>query len=147
MQTATEAMRGLVNKASEPATNYYQLAKNASGSPLSTGDSVMAYTPRVDAERISRVISKLEGVAELLPGLIRAANAMPPGLAHYARRDSVPDTIEEAIAMLQEYHGSIREKEEEAKRESLSNVWKDGHSSGVAFEAKRAKEARRGRKH
>lgn len=79
--------------------------------------------------------------------MIRAANTSPGQLPHYARRDSVPDTMEEAIEILIKYRNNVQHEEWVAEKHREEERISAAFRAGVEAEAKRAKEARRGRKH
>lgn len=98
---------------------------------------------------IAAVISKLEGLAEVLPGVLNAAEGKTPGSgpAMYNNQRA----IKSAVEMLLSYHRDLAMKVDECEREQArqktEETWESGRLAGITEMQQRAKEARRGRKH
>lgn len=105
-----------------------------------------------NTEGITSVISKLEGLAEMLPGVTHAANALAGSGSVHATPYRSTAALNNAIEMLKEYRAITDATREastlQSRREFINEAWDAGRRAGIEDEVKRAKEAKRGsRKH
>jgi len=98
-------------------------------------------------EHITAVISKLEALAEMLPGVVHAANhCNPPSRAHAGTPTRTTYNVETAIEMLKEYRRQTEKVRDDERinsvQASLREAWQAGHGAGIADGHERANAAK-----